>query len=179
MLVSRRTVLKQMAFTSAGLLLIPSCLQDKSKASILVKNFSINMDQEAMLAELAEAIIPKTSTPGAKDISAHLFVLKMMDDCRSKEDQEKFVRGLESFEKFAQEKNGKSFLKSSMEERQSILEAMEKTKDQKDDTGFFYASMKRYTIQAYSTSEFYLTKVQVYELVPSRWHGCVPVKKSA
>ena len=179
MLVSRRTVLKQMAITSAGLLLIPSCMQDKSKASILVKNFNINTDQEAMLAELAETIIRKTSTPGAKDISAHLFVLKMMDDCRSKEDHEKFVRGLESFEKFTKEKNGKSFLKSSMEERQSILEAMEKNKDQKDDAGFFYSSMKRYTIQAYSTSEFYLTKVQVYELVPSRWHGCVPVKKSA
>ena len=177
--VSRRTVLKQMAFTSAGLLLIPSCLQHKSKASILVKNFSINTDQEAMLAELAETIIPKTSTPGAKDISAHLFVLKMMDDCCSKEDQEKFVKGLEAFEKFTQEKNGKSFLKSNMKERASMLEAMEKNKELKDDAGFFYASVKRYTIQAYSTCEFYLTKVQVYELVPSRWHGCVPVKKSA
>jgi hypothetical protein len=80
MAISRRTVLKQMVFTSAGLLLIPSCMDDRSKASILVKNFSITTDQEAMLAELTESIIPKTSTPGAKDIYAHLFVLKMVDD---------------------------------------------------------------------------------------------------
>jgi len=179
MIVSRRSVLKQMAITSAGLLLIPSCMQDRSKASILVKNFTINTDQEAMLAELSESIIPKTTTPGAKDVYAHLFALKMMDDCRSKEDQEKFVKGLEAFEVFAKEKNGKSFLKSDKAERTSILEVMEKEKDAKDDKHFFYSTMKRYTIQAYTTSKFYLTNVQVYEMVPSRWHGCVPVKQSA
>ena len=179
MIVSRRSVLKQMAITSAGLLLIPSCLQDRSKASILVKNFTINTDQEAMLAELTESIIPKTTTPGAKDIYAHLFALKMMDDCRSKEDQEKFVKGLEAFEAFAKEKNGKSFLKSDKAGRASILETIEKEKDAKDDQHFFYSTMKRYTIQAYTTSKFYLTNVQVYEMVPSRWHGCVPVKQSA
>jgi Gluconate 2-dehydrogenase subunit 3 len=177
--VSRRSVLKQMAITSAGLLLIPSCMQDRSKASILVKNFSITTDQEAMLAELTESIIPKTTTPGAKDIYAHLFVLKMMDDCSSKEEQEKFLKGLHAFEIFAKEKNGKSFLASNAKEREMVLEALGKNKDQKDDMGLFYSSVKHLTIQAYTTSEFYLTKVQVYELVPARWHGCVPVKKSA
>jgi Gluconate 2-dehydrogenase subunit 3 len=179
MSISRRTVLKQMIFTSAGLMLIPSCMEEKSKASILVKNFTINTDQEAMLAELAETIIPKTNTPGAKDIYAHLFALKMMDDCRSREDQEKFVKGLEAFEAFTSEKNGKSFMKSSAAERVGILEAIEKDKEAKDEKGFFYSSMKRYTIQAYTSSEFYLTNVQVYEMVPSRYHGCVPVKASA
>jgi Gluconate 2-dehydrogenase subunit 3 len=179
MSISRRTLLKQMVITSAGLWLIPSCMEDKSKASILVKNFSINTDQEAMITELAECIIPKTTTPGAKDIYAQLFVLKMMDDCRSKEDQEKFVKGLEAFEKFAKEKTGKTFLKANKLEKVSVMEAIESNKEQNDDTSFFYASVKGLTIQAYNTSEFYLTKVQVYELVPARWHGCVPLKKSA
>jgi hypothetical protein len=179
MSISRRTVLKQMIITSAGLWLIPSCTEEKSKASVLVKNFTINTDQEEMLAELSESIIPKTNTPGAKDIYAHLFVLKMMDDCKGKEDQEKFVKGLEAFEKFSKEKNGKSFMKADKVQRASVLEALEKEKDIKDDLHYFYGSMKRYTIQAYTTSEFYLTNVQVYEMVPSRYHGCVPVKLSA
>jgi hypothetical protein len=167
-----------MIFTSAGLWLIPSCMEDKAKASLLVKNFTIDTDQEEMLAELAESIIPKTNTPGAKDIYAHLFVLKMMDDCKSKEDQEKFVKGLEAFDAFSKTKSGKSFLKSDKAERVSVLEAIEKT-DEKDGLHLFYNTMKRYTIQAYTTSEFYLTNVQVYEMVPSRYHGCVPVKQSA
>jgi len=179
MSISRRTVLKQMIITSAGLWLIPSCTEEKSKASILVKNFSINTEQEAMLAELGESIIPKTTTPGAKDVYAHLFVLKMVDDCRSKDDQDQFVRGLGAFETFAKEKTGKSFLKASPAERNTLLEELEKNRDVKDDLHFFYFTAKRYTVQAYSSSEFYLTNVQVYEMVPSRYHGCVPVKQSA
>ncbi len=179
MLVSRRSVLKQMVYVSAGMFIFPSCMQDRSKASILVKNFTINTDQEAMLAELTESIIPKTSTPGAKDIYAHLFLLKMMDDCHSREDQEKYVKGLKAFDAFTNDKLGRSFLEADAKQRATVLEELEKNKGVNDEKTYFYNTSKRYTIQAYSSSEFYLTNVQVYEMVPSRYHGCVPVKKSA
>ena len=179
MSISRRTALRQMVFTSAGLLLIPSCMQDRSKASILLKNFSITTEQEAMLAELTESIIPKTSTPGAKDIYAHLFVLKMVDDCGNEDEQKKFVKGMEAFEKFVKEKNGQSFLESDVTQRLAVLEEFEKNKGLNDDKTFFYNATKSLTIQAYTSSKFYLTNVQVYEMVPSRWHGCVPVNKTA
>jgi hypothetical protein len=174
--LNRRSVIKQFLFVSAGMALIPSCLQDKSKPAVELKNFSISADQEALLAELAETIIPKTTSPGAKDISAHRFALKMMDDCRSKEDQGKFLAGLVAFDKQAEKISGKSFLKQSPEERKAVLQEMEKDKESKDDAAGFYKTMKRFTIQAYSSSEFFLTKVQVYELIPGRYHGCVPVK---
>ncbi len=47
-----------------------------------------------MLAELAETILPKTDTPGAKDLAAHLFALKMVDDCYTKTNQEKYMKGM-------------------------------------------------------------------------------------
>ncbi len=131
---------------------------------------------ENLLAELSESIIPKTSSPGAKDISEHRFVLKMFDDCRSKEDQEKFFAGLIAFEKQAEKISVKSFIKQAPVERKAVLDEMEKNKDSKEDIFGFYKTMKRLTIQAYSSTEFFLTKVQVYELVPSRYHGCVSVK---
>jgi hypothetical protein len=149
-------------------------MQDRSKSSILLKNLQISTDQEKLLAELAETIIPKTSSPGAKDLSAHLFALKMIDDCRSKEDQDRFIEGLKAFEKMA----GKDFARQSMQERAKILEPLEKDKDAKEPAAAFYRTMKRLTIQAYTSSEYFLTKVQVYEMVPGRYHGCVPVKAS-
>lgn len=142
---------------------------------MLVKNIRIDASQEELLAEISESIIPKTETPGAKDVYAHLFVLKMMDDCRTKEDQDKFVKGLRSFEKYLKEKTSTSFVKLSPEKRLSILKALDKREAQ-DDLQYFYRSMKGLTIQAYTTSQFYLTKVKVYELVPGRWHGCFPLK---
>jgi hypothetical protein len=172
--LTRRQAIRQFLYVSAGVVLIPSCMEDRSKSSILLRNLTITADQEKLLAELAETIIPKTSTPGAKDLSAHLFALKMIDDCRSKEDQDTFLEGLRAFEKTA----GRNFAQASLQERAKILEPLDKDKESKEPAALFYRTMKRLTIQAYTSSEYFLTKVQVYELVPGRYHGCVPVKAS-
>jgi Gluconate 2-dehydrogenase subunit 3 len=154
-------------------------MQDRSKASVLVKNFSISSDDELLLAELSETIIPKTSSPGAKDLSAHLFLLKMVDDCNSKEDQEKFTSGLRAFDKQFEKITGKQFLKASATERAEALTKLFAADSKTDETAAFLSTVKRYTIQAYTASEYFLTKVQPYELVPGRYSGCVPVKASA
>lgn len=161
------------------MLLIPSCLEDRSKASFLLKNYELTGEQETLLAELAEAIIPKTSSPGAKDIYAHQFVMKMMDDCASKEDQQNFVKGLDAFSKFAKDQAGTSFPESNATQRAEILKAIEGFKPEDSVAAGFYRKMKNLTTRAYTSSQFYLTQVQVYELVPGRWSGCVPVKQSA
>lgn len=174
--MNRRRLLKQFVVMGAVIALVPSCLQDKSKSSILLKKIQVNGDDEKMLAELCECIIPKTTTPGAKDISAHLFVLKMIDDCASKEDQEKFVKGITAFHEYCKTTVGKKFVDCNVEERKNVLKELLTVKDEKSNPLVFFKTVKRYTIQAYSSSEFFLTKVQVYELVPGRYHGCVPVK---
>ncbi len=171
--ISRRQALKQFVFVSAGMAIIPSCMQDKSKSALLLKKIVVGSDDEAMLAELSESIIPKTSTPGAKDISAHLFVLKMVDDCTKKEDQTKFLDGMKEFTVFCKSNAGKDFVKCNVEERKKVLTLMLAKKDEENDLNAFFKTVKRYTIQAYTSSEFFLTKVQVYELVPGRYHGCV------
>lgn len=172
---SRRDTLKQLAFISIGMAIIPSCLSDRSKSSMLLKNLSISPANEAMLAELCEIIIPKTNTPGAKDISAHLFVLKMVDDCSPKDQQEVFIKGMEEFKKICKETTGKSLVDCNAEERQKITDLLLAMKTEDVPLVQFLGMVKGRTIQAYTSSEFYLTKVQVYELVPGRYHGCVPV----
>lgn len=172
--ISRRKALKQFVFVSAGLAIIPSCMQDRSKSALLLKKISIGSDDEAMLAELSETIIPKTTSPGAKDISAHLFVLKMVDDCTKKEDQEIFIKGMNEFNGFCKTNAGKDFVKCNIEERKKVLTDLIAKKDEENNLNAFFKTVKRFTIQAYTSSEFFLTKVQVYELVPGRYHGCVP-----
>ena len=172
--ISRRKALKQFVFVSAGMAIIPSCMQDRSKSAMLFKKIVIDSEDELMLAELSESIIPKTSTPGAKDISAHLFVLKMVDDCTKKEDQEIFIKGMSEFNVFCKTNAGKDFVKCNAEERRKVLSALIAKKDEENNLNTFFKTVKRFTIQAYTSSEFFLTKVQVYELVPGRYHGCVP-----
>lgn len=180
MIVNRRTALKQFLIVTAGVTLIPSCMQEKSKASIPLNNIKINAEQEKVLAALSETIIPTTDTPGAKETSAHLFAIKMIDDLHSEEDQQKFLKGLEAFEKKAENQFDKSFVNISGEQRNQLLTELEQSnkKDTPDDLSFFYSKMKGLTLQAYITSKYYLTKVQVYELVPGRFKGCVPLTPS-
>ena len=174
-MLSRRKAIQQILVASAGVLLVPSCMDDRTKASFLVKNFSITSEQEKMLAELAETIIPKTNTPGAKDLYAHQFAMHMVDDCASKEEQQAFLKGMKAFEEYSEKKNGKSFLKSSPEERSKVLQELEKSKNDDSDEVKFFHQMKSLTVWAYTSSQFYLTQVQVYNIIPGPFKGSVHV----
>ena|ERR1700761_2471557 len=175
MQIDRRTALRRLAFVSAGAVFLPSCLSDHSKAAIVLKNLTIDADEERMLAELADTLIPSGGTPGAATISAHLFALKMMDECASPSDQARFMSGLKQFEKTASAMNGTSFAASASSQRERFLSSLESGASTDTDLNSFYSTFKRLVIHAYTSSQYYLTKVQVYELVPGRWHGCVPV----
>jgi hypothetical protein len=179
MVVNRRRAIRQILCVSAGAVFIPACLQDKSKSSILLKNMKLNASQENLLAELSDLIIPATSTPGAKDLYAHLFALKMLDDCFTKEKQQQFLNGMKQFEDGVQKKYSTHFLKCSAEKKKAILADLESNKKSNDDIAFFYTTMKRLIIQGYTSSQYYLTNVQVYEMVPGRYHGCVPVTNTS
>jgi gluconate 2-dehydrogenase subunit 3-like protein len=176
--MDRRSAIRCSLAVAAGIFLVPSCRQEKSKPTIALKNMDISGDQESFLADLAETIIPKTSTPGAKDISSHLFALMMVDDCYDPDAQKKFVAGLAQFETLAKNKFGSSFTKCTQSQKEELLKAMENKTGIPDEALSFYNSMKKLTVQSFTTSQYFLTKIHVYELVPARFHGCVPVTKS-
>jgi hypothetical protein len=175
--MDRRSAIRSCIAVSAGIVLLPSCLQEKRKPSIALKNIFIDGGQEDMLAGLAETIIPRTSTPGAKDISSHLFALMMVDDCFDPAAQKKFMSGLQQFESVVKNKYGSSFSNCAPAQREELLKAMEKKDGAPQDAISFYATVKKLTIQSFASSQYYLTKIHVYELVPSRFHGCFPVTK--
>ena len=165
MRIDRRTAFRQLAFISVGAALLPSCLGDRSTPPIVLKNFTVGDDQLRLLEELTSTLIPSGSTPGAKEVSAHLFTLKMLDDCASKDDQQQFLRGLHRFDEARRSSD-----------IGSLLTSIENGKPTDKDLAFFYTTTRKLTILAYSSSKYYLTRVRVYELVPGRFHGCVPVK---
>lgn len=174
MSVSRRSAIKQVLLVSAGIALLPSCLR-KAPASVALKNVVLDGDDEQMLAALATTIIPSTGTPGAKEVSAHLFTMKMVDDCFNKEGQQKWVDGMKAFEALCEKKNGHSFVKSTPAEKEALLKLLENEDPANVPAAHFYQVTKRLTVQAYTNSEYYLTKVEQWELVPARFHGSFPV----
>jgi hypothetical protein len=174
--VTRRTVLKRLALVSVGAALLPACFRDHPQPTVRTKNFQLDGDQEKLLEELTATIIPSGATPGAREVGAPVFILKMLDDCTSAADRDKFLRGLQQLDNASRQTAGATFLKADPTQRATVLAALEMKKLPDQDLNFFYTTTKKWTIQAYTSSQYYLTRVQVYELVPGRWHGCVPVK---
>lgn len=172
--LKRREAIKQIFCITTAMALLPSCMNDRRKSTILLSKISISAAEEDMLAELCETILPKSSTPGAKDISSHLFVLKMVDDCRKKEDQIKFLTGMKAFQERCKSTAGTDFMGSTPDERKAVLASIIAEKDDESDLKYFFKTVKGLTIQSFTASEFFMTKVQVFELIPGRYHGCVP-----
>jgi hypothetical protein len=177
--MNRRSGIKTLLIISAGAAFLPSCLQEKKKSSLFLKNIKIDDKEEELLSELSETIIPKTDTPGAKDVSAHLFAIMMIDDCFPPDGRDKFKKGLNEFEELSKKKFGNSFTNCTPAQRTELIQSIENKNVIPENAGFFYNTMKRLTIQAFISSEYYLTKVQVYKLVPGKYYGCVPVTKKA
>ena len=153
MSINRRSAIKYFIIVSAGTVLLPTCKPADKKSSSPFSNIPVDEDQQALLAEIAETIIPNTNTPGAKEISTPVFVLQMLNDCYEQKDRDRFLKGMQQFSDDVQSKYGKSFIKCSAPEREKIIAAINAQKDAK----------------------YYLTNVQVYQLVPGKFKSSVPV----
>jgi hypothetical protein len=171
--ITRRAAIRNLLIVTAGAALLPSCFQET--VSIKLKNLDIDSDHERILAALTEAIIPKTDTPGAKDISAHLFTLMMVDDCYNKEEQQAYLDGFEAFNQMVQSSYKQSFLKLTSQQQEELLNHLEKGADVPEPVKSFYSSTRRLTILGYTTSKYYLADVKKFSLIPGKYEGSVPV----
>jgi len=59
-------------------------------------------------------------------------------------------------------------------ERTKFLTELNESKTE-DDVNFFFKALKHYTLRGYTTSEYYLTTVEGYNIIPGKFKGCVPV----
>lgn len=170
--MNRRSAIKNVIVLGVGASYLLSC---EGNASITLKNIPLTGPQEKLLAAMAEAILPTTEDMvGAKALESHRFVLMMTDECAASEDQQKFLKGMQQFEEGAKKKYNQAFPKLTPQQQEEFLLLVEAKTDFSEETIAFYQTVKRYTIQSFTTSEAYLTK-RNFSLIPGKFKGCVPV----
>ena len=122
--MDRREAVKSVAFLIGGALsattiatLFDSCTQPGKNSENLFSE-----DQEKLIAEIADIILPTTAkSPGAKAAAVGPFITLMIKDCYPAEAQKAFVKGLEDLEVRAKKEYSKSFLEMSVAERNDLL----------------------------------------------------------
>jgi len=80
----------------------------------------------SLLDEIADTILPTTKTPGAKAAKVGQFMTVMVNDCYEAPDQKIFHEGLAKLDDASKDKNGKSFMESTPQQRHDLLVDLDK-----------------------------------------------------
>jgi hypothetical protein len=155
----------------------------KATPELAFKPVFLSEDMAKLVAEVAEIIIPKTETPGAKDVGVPAFIDLMLKDCYKPEDQERFVKGATDFDADAKATYGDNFLDCDADKQKELVlkyhsqavGAMKSETPPKERP--FIITMKELTMLGFFTSEPGATQVLQYEAVPGSYKGCVPLSE--
>jgi hypothetical protein len=147
----------------------------------------------ALLDEIADTILPETSTPGAKATKAGAFMALMVTDVYSDRDQKVFRDGMRALEDAGRAATGKRFMEATAAERLTLLQALDReqktameersqpartrfpaTPASEDAPAHYFRMMKELALLGYFTSEIGYTQAMRYRETPGSYDPDVP-----
>jgi hypothetical protein len=183
--MNRRDALSRVALILGGTVVGAEFFLSGCKANDEKYGASVNFTEKdiAYLDEIAETIIPKTDTPGAKDAKVGAFIAVMVKDTYSEDQQKILLDGMNTVNEASNKKFSNGFMSITPEQRKELLveldtEAKKYTKDKKkEDAPHYFTLMKQLTLLGYFTSEPGATQALNYVAIPGRYDACIPYKK--
>lgn len=137
-------------------------------------------DDVAFLDDVADTILPETSTPGARAAHTGAFMALMVTDTYTERDQQMFRDGMASLDAACRTAHGHGFTKATPAHRTALLESLDREQyeytQQKlaNDPPHYFRQMKWLALQGYFTSEIGYTRAMRYLETPGRFDPCVP-----
>lgn len=186
--MDRREALRRTAILMGGVVSAPAIMGVlkgcTARPGIDWKPEFLNEDQASIITEVSEIIIPRTDTPGAKDVGVPSFIDQMLKEVYSKEDQERFTSGLTAFNEEAKKEHGEDFADLDEEDQAAFVKKVhdeaikaEKTIEPVPERPFILM-MKELTMLGFFTSEPGATQVLQYVPVPGAYKGCIPLSEA-
>jgi len=147
----------------------------------------------ALLDEIAETILPETSTPGAKAAKTGAFMALMVTDTYTERAQEVFRDGLRKLDEACQHAHKVDFMAASPAQRLSVAQELDREQKEimdgrlpepasrapietvtNDEPAHYFRMMKQLTLLGFFTSEVGMTKALRYIETPGRYDPCAP-----
>ncbi len=113
------------ALSSSTLFALFNSCNTATNSGTIMEGGLFSPDLQILLDEITETILPKTTTPGAKDAKVGAFIQKMIQDCYPKKDQDLFLSGLAKFQADCKSTTQKSFLDLDKSSREKFLLSIE------------------------------------------------------
>ena len=196
--MNRRDLLKLIT-TATGVAFVGSAMAYDIRPSVSLKDTDFSKDEVTFLNEIAEVIIPRTVTPGAKDANVGEIMAILVSDCYTQDLQKVFREGMTTLDNEARQEQGKDFLLLSKTDKQALLSRLDKEAkqantasglddmamaspnsrwpDSKKPLPHYFSLFKQLTLFGFFTSEVGGTKVLRYVPVPGKYDGNIDYKK--
>jgi glucoside 3-dehydrogenase (cytochrome c) hitch-hiker subunit len=154
----------------------------------------------ALLDEIAETILPETSTPGAKAAKVGAFMALMVTDVYDEAERLVFRQGMRQLDDACRQAHAITFMDASAAQRLSLVEALDREQhavmedrapkrrvrapaapSASDEPAHYFRMMKELTLLGYFTSEIGYTRAMRYIESPGRFDpdvACAPGDKT-
>jgi gluconate 2-dehydrogenase gamma chain len=186
--MDRREALKRTAWIMGGAVSAPAIMGIlkgcKAEPTLDWKPTFLSEEQGLLVSQVSDIIIPKTETPGAKEVGVPRFIDEMLREVYTKEDQDTFINALKEFSDEAVKQQGDPFveldaakqLEFVTAQHDAAVKAAKETKPAPPRP--FVLMMKELTMLGFFTSKAGATEVLQYEPVPGAYKGCLPLSEA-
>jgi hypothetical protein len=131
--------------------------------------------QSTEVRALADAILPRTDTPGAVDAGAPAFFDLLLAEWYTETERSQLLAGLDAFTARCRAAYGGAFADIDAVARTSYLATIDGQRGDPGTAEAAYARVKEVTVFAFLTSEPIAPLLQSVPIIPGRFDGCVPV----
>ena len=147
----------------------------------------------ALLDEIAETILPETSTPGAKAARTGAFIALMVTDTYTDRQQDVFAIGLRQINEASTRAHGVTFMDATPAQRLALAQQLDReqkdamdarqappvnrapiTRIVTDEPAHYFRMLKELTLLGFFTSEIGMTRALRYIENPGRFDPCAP-----
>jgi hypothetical protein len=184
-LLKRREILRRAAWLLGGAVSAPAALailqgcsaKEAAPGAAAFVPKTLTADHFALVSEIAEIMIPRTDTSGAKDAGVPAFIDEVLGAVYDTEAQQRFASGATEFMTEAGKQGGKPFLEQAPQARTDFVkQSLERALETEGPKPFILMA-RELTLLGFFTSEVGITENMEYVAVPGEFHGCVPVSE--
>lgn len=188
--MNRRELIQHVAYLMGGAVSAPAILGVLSGCTARANaNWTpqvLTGPQADLVAEVAEIIIPRTDTPGAKDVGVPAFIDAMLKDAYTAADRSRYIAGLSELDAAAQLEHQGRFINLEPEQQRSLVQRVHDEAVTHERTLTtpaqlarpFILMTKELTLLGFFTSQVGATQVLQYDPVPGAFRGCVPLAEA-
>ena len=136
---------------------------------------TLSPDEQALVARMADAILPRTDTPGALDVQVPEFIDHILTDWATVPERNAFKAGVEAIEHRARESGGARFTELADDRRNTLLRELDAQRGAGSGAGHAFGRIKSLTVYGYFTSPVVQRDVLKTQMAFATYTPCAPV----